>query len=213
MSCNPFLLCVSFPKQTRWFVRMSENWSPIHLSNDWQGVPPIFGAFMRAAFCMSSFWSHPRSSCCVPWGRKLPGQDLFTRQSVSLKHPGTLSLHICKFVWNRLKCWQVWVRAGGAEITLETYINILPFIHAKKGLHKAMLQCIQAQCTVINQILLDLVQNKQFHCWSVVYTWAFRVWWQLFYTNWPTAQFTFFCLFILSWNWGPIPSSKQSDSF
>lgn len=45
-------------------------------------------------------------------------------------------------------------------MTVQTYINILPFINARERLHKAMLQCIQAQCTVINQILLDLAQNK-----------------------------------------------------
>lgn len=45
-------------------------------------------------------------------------------------------------------------------MTVRTYINILPSINARKGLHKAMLQCIQDQCRVINQILLDLAQNK-----------------------------------------------------
>ena len=160
---------------------------------------------------MRSLWSHPRSSCCMPWGRKLPGQDLFTRQPVSLKHPGTLSLHICKI---RLKQAEMltscWVRAGRAEMTVQTYTNTLLSVNARTGLHKAVLQHIQAQCTVINQILLDLAQNKWFCCWSAVYMSAFCVWWQLFYTNWQTAQSTFFCLFILSWYWGSIPSSVKT---
>lgn len=160
---------------------------------------------------MGSLWSHPSSSCYTPWGRKLPGQDLFTRQPVSLNFPGTLSLHICK-IWLKQAEMMTssWVRAGGAEMTVQTYTNTLLSINARTGLHKGVLQCIQAQCTVINQILLDLAQNKWVCCCSAVYMSAFCVWWQLLYTNWQTAQFTFFGLFILSWYWASIPSSVKT---
>lgn len=97
----------------------------------------------------------------MPWGRKLPGQDLFTRQPVSLKLPGTLSLHICKMWLKQAEMLtSCWVRAGGAEMTVQTHTNTLLSINARTCLHKAVLQHIQAQYTVINQILLDLAQNK-----------------------------------------------------
>lgn len=147
-----------------------------YVSHDWQWGPLALGAFIRAASCMSSLWSHPKSSCCKPWGRRLPGQDLFTWQPVSLKLPGTLSLHICKIWLKQAETMtSCWVRAGGAEMIVQTYTNTLPSIHARTGLHKAMLQGIQAQCTVMNQILLDLAQNKWFCCWSAVCISAFCV--------------------------------------
>lgn len=131
MSCNPFLKYLSFPQPIRQFMKTSKHWLLIDKRQMINSELLLHSGHLPAPFEVAS-------GAHAPARRQRALQTHSVWRPASLEATATLSLPICKIQmkWDE-SLRSSWVRT---EVTVQIYTNIVLSIHARAGLHKAVLQ-------------------------------------------------------------------------